>query len=63
MLVAQTLDHSIHDLRHDMTDFQIVDMPANCNLLAPNHFVCHARIVRINDEANARQTSGKLPVA
>jgi hypothetical protein len=63
MLMAWTLDHSIHNLGHDMTDFQIIDTPADCDLLTPNHFVCHARIVRIDDEANACQTFGKLPTA
>jgi hypothetical protein len=36
-------------------------MPADCKLLASHHFVCHARIARVNDKANACQTFGKLP--
>jgi hypothetical protein len=59
MLLAQTLDRSI--LWHDMTDLQVSNVPADCDLLATNHLVCHPRIAPIN--ANICQTLGELLTA
>jgi len=62
VLITEILDHAIHDLGNAMAQFAVVHMEADGHLLALDHFVGDARIVRVEFKPHIRQALHKLSI-